>query len=347
MKNRQSVARILLLSVAFLVLCSPALAQHYEYDVQQIWSNGTYSSFTDLIKYKGTFYCAFREGRGHVFDERGKAEGKIRIIASKNGRKWHSVLLVGEDGMDYRDPKLSVTPDGRLMVSIGVSVYVDRKARAQYSYVCFSSDGRHYTKPERCLVDDDHSRRHDWIWRVTWHDGIGYAVDYFTQPEQGCWLLSTTDGIRYTKVCSFDIPDFPNEATVRFLPESGRMAVMVRRDAGNGMGYWATASSPYTQWEWHQMPLRLGGPDFLLLDENHFVACSRCLHIPGHPTTSVYTGDAATGRVSQQFVLPSAGDTSYPGMLVERNELWISYYSCHETEWPSIYLARIPMKCFK
>ena len=346
--NRKSTFSLLLLALGMLI-CLPASAKkEYRYSVDRIWSNGTYSSFTSLVKYKGRFYCAFREGRGHVFDENGKAEGKIRIISSKNGKKWESVLLTGLPDMDFRDPKLSVTPDGRLMVAIGVSVYVDRQLKAQIPYVCFSSDGQHFSDPQRCTIDSQADPKNDWIWRVTWHEGKGYAIDYFTSGSgrSGLWLLTTSDGVHYQKLCDLDVPDFPNEATVRFLPESGQMAIMVRRDAGDCMGYWATADAPYTKWEWKKMPMRLGGPDFVMLDDHKVIACSRCHHIPNHCTTSVYLGDAQTGRFEQRFVLPSGGDTSYPGMIIEGDELWISYYAGHESKWPCIYLARIPLGMF-
>ena len=112
--------RNLLLLICILLGSCSLWAEKRTYTVDCIWGQGTYNSFTSLIKYKGKFYCAFREGRGHVFDENGKAKGKIRILRSANGKKWTSVAFFGQEGMDFRDPKLSVTPDGRLSVSIGV-----------------------------------------------------------------------------------------------------------------------------------------------------------------------------------------------------------------------------------
>lgn len=316
-----------------------------QFTVQKIWDNGTYNAFTSLVKFKGRYYCAFREGRGHVFDEHGKAEGKIRVLSSRNGKKWKSVHLVGEPGKDYRDPKLSVTPDGRLSLSIGVSVYVDKKFVTQSPYVSFSTDGVNYTKPQTCSVEGSDAHTYDWVWRTTWHEDIGYAVDYFTRKDgtQGLSLLKTTDAIHYSLMTELEVPNFPNEATIRFLSD-GRMAIMVRRDGGDCMGYWAVSPAPYTQWEWKRMPMRLGGPDFLMLSDDKVVATSRCHHIPGWATTSVYTGDARTGKFRQRIVLPSGGDTSYCGMIIEDGELWVSYYSGHATHWPSIYLARIPLE---
>ena len=54
--------------------------------------------------------------------------------------------------------------------------------------------------------------------------------------------------------------------------------------------------------------------------------------------------ESRDGRFEQIAVLPSGGDTSYPGFLVVGNELWVSYYSSHATPKAAVYLARIPLK---
>ena len=55
---------------------------------------------------------------------------------------------------------------------------------------------------------------------------------------------------------------------------------------------------------------------------------------------------ADDGQFDLRFEAPSAGDTSYPGLLVRGNELWASYYASHEGK-SSIYLARIPISLFE
>lgn len=37
-----------------------------------------------------------------------------------------------------------------------------------------------------------------------------------------------------------------------------------------------------------------------------------------------------TGVVQELLTLPSKGDTSYAGVVIDGNELWVSYYSSHE-----------------
>ena len=53
------------------------------------------------------------------------------------------------------------------------------------------------------------------------------------------------------------------------------------------------------------------------------------------------------GYWEEIYVLPSNGDTSYPGLLLEGNEVWVSYYS--STTQPgkcAIYLAKLPLSLF-
>lgn len=338
----------LLLSFLLVLCCMGAAAKEYSYRVEKIWDNGFYNAFTSLIKYKGYYYCAFREGKGHVFDEEtGKAEGKIRIIRSRNLKKWESVLLTGEADKDFRDPKLSIMPDGRLMVSIGITIYVNREEKDQYSCSFFSSDGIHFTQPQRCQIKDNENHRNDWIWRVTWQGDTGYAVDYYTRKDNspGMALLSTKDGISFQPLAEFQIPGFPNEATVRFHPD-GRMAVMVRRDDTQPNTYWAMSQPPFTQWEWKEIPFYMGGPDFQFMNENCIVSGGRSIQNPKWATTDIYTGNPETGRMHRIVTLPSGGDTSYPGIIVDDKEVLVSYYAGHETRRPSIYLARIPLKNF-
>lgn len=316
------------------------------YKVSKVWDNGKYCAFTSLLKYKGRYYLAFREGESHIFDSQGKAEGKIRILSSKNGKSWTSVALFGKPGMDFRDPKLSIAPDGRLMVDIGVSIYVNKVLKGQIPHVCFSQNGTDFTEAVPCHLDRKHTN--DWCWRTTWHNGTGYTVNYFSSSngEKGLSLLSTTDGINYSTVTDLPIPDFPGESTIRFLPD-GRMLMCVRREAGNCKGYWGISEAPYTKWKFREMEFHLGGPNFILLPNGTAILGSRNYAIGSACKTSLYVGNPLTGRFTETCVLPSGDDTSYTGLLVEGKELWVSYYSAEPEGHGCIYLAKLPLSMFK
>ena len=99
--------------------------------VRKIWGNEKHNAFTSLIDFKGTLYCAFREGDGHVFGK----DGVTRILASRDGINWESVTTLKKKVMIW-GPKLSVT--SMEVVVIGGSVYnekvlMSRLARASFS----------------------------------------------------------------------------------------------------------------------------------------------------------------------------------------------------------------------
>jgi hypothetical protein len=58
-------------------------------EVNKIWDKAPHNAFTDLVRWNDAFYCAFREGRGHV-----SSDGRIRILESKDADTWISAALV-------------------------------------------------------------------------------------------------------------------------------------------------------------------------------------------------------------------------------------------------------------
>lgn len=340
--------KLLCLFTLFLSFASTNVsAQPTSYSVKQIWSNGSHCAFTSIERFKGRYYCTFREGATHIFDSNGKAEGKVRILASEDGEKWETVAFIGKEGFDLRDPKLSVTPEGKLMVTIGGSIYRNRKLEGCVPHVMFSEDGTTFSTPQPMELDKKMHTGHDWLWRVTWYDGVGYGISYSkaSNNEIKIHLMKTTDGVKYELVKSFNHDGYPNEATVRFLPD-GRMAILLRRDGGDYHAMWGLSQAPYTDWEWKKLEFGLGGPDFIVLDDDHLVAGGRTFHIGSAAHTTLFTGKN-NGQFVDRIVLPSGGDNSYPGLLISGNELWVSYYSTHETKNASIYLAKIPLENFK
>ena len=337
--------RILLICFMALSTTFWSKAQQISYSAEKIWDNGMHNAFTSIEKFKGEDYITFREGETHIFDSKGNAEGKIRILHSKDGQKWEALPAIGKEGYDLRDPKFSITPDGRLMVIIGGSIYRNKELVGSQPHVMCSSDGRTFTEPQPVNVDPKYRTERDWLWRVTWHGGVGYSVSY-GRNEQGqtpLYLYSTTDGINYKHITSFNIDNFPNEATIRFLND-GRMAIMVRREQGDRACMWGVSAAPYTEWEWKKMGTFLGGPDFIVLDDEHIVAGGRTL-LGYDAKTSLFVG-TKDGKFEQTVILPSGGDTSYPGFVVVGDELWVSYYSMHDSKNASIHLAKIPLSVF-
>lgn len=297
-------------------------------EVRKIWDRAPHSAFTDLIRFENRWYCSFREGEGHVYGE----DGTVRIIMSEDGDEWRSAALLSEEGVDLRDPKLSVTPDGRLMAVMGGSVYEGREFITRKPRVAFSNDGSEWTEPVPVMDEGD------WLWRVTWFNGRAYGVSYDINEEN--WrlkLVRSDDGVNYEILARWDIPGRPNETTLRFTDE-GEMIALIRREADTGNAWIGTSRPPYAEWTFEETDLRVGGPNFIILPNGELWASGR--HYPGGATTVLFK--MTRGSLEPVLTLPSGGDTSYPGMVFHDGLLWMSYYSSHEGK-TSIHLAKIEL----
>ncbi len=318
--------------VLWFVSVVPALSTMADLElvsVEKIWDDAPHNAFTDLLHRRDRWYCTFRESNGHV-----GGDGRVRVLESIDGRTWGPVALIAEEGIDLRDPKLSITPDGRLMIVAGGSVYRGTKTlMGRQPRVMFSEDGRQWTTPKRVLDEGE------WLWRVTWHEGKAYGASYSTGPgDGGDWglkLFASADGLNYDHVTRLDVPGRPNETTLRFLPD-GEMIALVRREEGNGMAWIGTSRAPYREWTWKPTEHRIGGPNFLRLPDGSLWAAGRSY--PGGPKTVL--ARMTPGSYEPALILPSGGDTSYPGLVWHDGLLWISYYSSHEGK-SAIYLAKV------
>lgn len=293
--------------------------------VEKIWDRGEHNAFTDLVRFRERWWCTFREGTAHAVDL-----GKVRVIVSLLGSKWHSAVLLAKRDVDFRDPKLSVMPDGRLMLVMGGIVYDSNWVyQTRAPYVSFSKKGHAWSTPTKVLAEDH------WLWRVTWYKGVGYSVSKLGdgRDPRRVMLYKTTDGLNWEWVTEFrNIPAWPNEATVRFLDDN-EMVVLLRRNKTAWIG---TSPPPYTSWKWTDTGHRTGGPNFIRVSDGSLWAGGRQYGQSAKTVLARMTRD----RYEPVLSLPSGGDCSYPGMVWHENRLWMSYYSSHEGR-SSIYLAKI------
>lgn len=331
---------------ALLFSFAPARAAEPEVvSIAKIWDQGSHNAFTDLIRWHDKWYCTFREADGHV-----GGNGRLRVLESADGNAWEAAALLAEEGIDLRDPKLSVTPDDRLMITAGGSVYEGKTLMGRQPRVAFSNDAREWTATQRVLTEGE------WLWRVTWHGGKAYGASYnaalrstpaaqeaaktgTTPPGPAEWklkLVASSDGVKYDLVTHLDVPGHPNETTLRFLPD-GEMVALVRREGGSTFGWIGRSQAPYTQWTWKETSHRFGGPNFIRLPDGNLWAAGRTY--PGGAKT-VLARMTATGDYQPALTLTSSGDTSYPGLVWHEGQLWMSYYSSHEGK-SAIYLARL------
>ncbi|MCD6598027.1 MAG: chitobiase/beta-hexosaminidase C-terminal domain-containing protein, partial [Bacteroidales bacterium] len=301
--------------------------------VERIWDRAAHNAFTSMINYNGKLYCTFRESDGHVSD----INGTIRVIASDDGQNWYSVAHIFEPGVDLRDPQLSVSPDNRIMLNIGGSIYTNSKLVGMEPKVSFSdTSGMNFSPLQKIFIDEKIKSGKDWLWRATWHNGKSYATIYQPTKEKSVQLIVSNDGINYKFITTFDVSG-GNETTLRFTP-ANQMIAVVRRDKEQN-GNIGISEPPYKTWEWNELESRLGGPDLILLG-NDIMICATREYPPDHNEQTILAKVEINGKFTKLLTLPSGGDCSYPGLVIIDDILNVSYYSSHE-EKTAIYLAKI------
>ncbi|GIW79298.1 MAG: hypothetical protein KatS3mg105_1105 [Gemmatales bacterium] len=304
-------------------------------EVNKIWDKGKHNAFTDLIRFQDKWFCTFREGDGHA-----AGAGKVRVLVSPDGKNWESSALIARKDVDLRDPKLSITPEGRLMIVGGAAEPASRNpVRDHYSFICFSKDGKTWTEPKRVLGS------WQWLWRVTWHNGTAFGVAYSWDPQvprgkrnRGAKLYRSKDGLNYEEVTTFQLVN-PSEATLAFDRET--MLCLQRRDGNPNSAQIGISKPPYKEWHWKDLGQYFGGPNMVRAKNGSWLAAGRLLTKNG-ARTALCRLDPHKGTLKPLITLPSGGDTSYPGLVVHGSELWMSYYSSHEGK-TSIYLARFSL----
>jgi hypothetical protein len=334
------------LLVLLLITAWPALrATTVEVvDNRKIWDAGAHNAFTDLVRWHDRWWCTFREADDHV-----GGDGAIRVITSADGAKWEPAARLTEKDVDLRDPKLTVMPDGRLMLNCGGSIYLGTKQlKGRRSRVMFSGDGRTWTAPQKILTEGD------WLWRVTWRGDTAYGAAYRSGlggsaapgPEWELSIYRTKDGVNFERVKDLEVRGRPNETTLGFAP-NGDMIALVRRETDGFMGHIGTAKPPYTTWTWQESNHRFGGQNFIRLPDGRWLVGNRDYTkiVPqkkgGASTMIAELGQ--DGKLTTLVNFPSGGDTSYPGLVWHDGLLWVSYYSSHEGK-TSIYLAQLKVR---
>ena len=158
-------------------------------------------------------------------------------------------------------------------------------------------------------------------------------------------LYRTKDGMNYQVVLpALPLPPLACEVTIRFKPDD-TMVLLAREGSMSRRGFLCLAKPPYRIFKVHSVAHGMGGPNLLYLGKDKWLVGTREYPYErpagkkGMATVLLRVDE--TGAFRRLLELPSGGDTSYPGFLLQNRTLWISYYSSHQGK-TSIYLARLP-----
>lgn len=304
-----------------------------------LWTKTLYKSqkhaaFTDLISFDDKLFCSFRVARDHM-----SQDGQIRVCCLDRASNVLFSTQLAMRHYDLRDPKLSIMPDGKLLMNAYARCY-DKSGKWTHSRsLCwFSDNGKSWSSPHWF------GEHNWWIWRLTWQNSNALGIAYNRHQQalnlyQGNPLRSfhCTDR-SILGLASHDL-GYPNETDI-CTDVNGTIYAIARRDADSFTAQFGTSSPPYKKWQWHDLGCYIGGPAMIALDDSKYLISGR-IWTKKRFKTALMEFDLATKRLKLLLMLPSGGDTSYPGMVKEAEHLWISYYSSHIDNTSAIYLSKV------
>lgn len=295
----------------------------------RVTNNDRHNAFTDLIRYEGQYYLCYRDGEDH-----GSFDGKIVVMRSGNLENWETVKTFDTWG-DDRDPHF-VAGDGKLHVYFGtwdLRHPANEKTAGRdkiRSYISSTTDTFKWSPLSGMFAPGW------WLWRVRYHEGLFYTAAYSAfRPHplvRETRLLASEDGIDWRFVGMVSNDRGMGEADFGW-DENERMWMISRTGDEAGDANWMESDIPYTDWTERPMGVLVHSPVCLEWDGRLFVAGRG--RVEGNANTTLW--EIRDGKLDELLVLPSGGDTAYPGMIVDEErttgdsvELILSWYSQHE-----------------
>ena len=301
--------------------------------LKKIGSKAEHNAFVDLCEFNQQLFCCYREAENHI-----SADGTIRILTlNLDGKILHS-NRISIPKTDLRDPKISITPDGNiLLIAYARQTSINNKTISTSNLTWVSQTGHSWSAAKEFAVTGW------WLWRVRWHKNQAYGFAY-NRKQNAIHLYSGNPRRSFHLHQPFAMSlhkhkkGYPNESDLIF--DNNKAFAIVRRDADSYSAQLGHSTFPYKKWSWTDLGRYIGGPVMLRIDENFSLVAGRIIK-HGRLVTGILKMNLLNGDLQELLILPSAGDNSYPGLVLKENMLYVSYYSSHEDNKSCVYLAQI------
>ncbi len=306
--------------------------------VRRISKPASHCAFTDLIanpfdERQSTLLCCYRQATNHV-----SADGVVVVVTiDKDSFKVRRKTVLSENNADLRDPKFSLDGNRLILTAYAKTQIEGRQVQTQMqSY--FSTTGQSWSGK------NSFGKSGWWLWNHEWFGSEAYGFAY-NRPSNTLSLYKgdPTRTMQPHKEDVFSLKKqgkgYPNESTILF-DDDGNASVFLRRDADTFSAQFGTSKPPFTKWEWHDLGIYIGGPAAVAVSKNRFIVAGR--HVKWETrefSTKIWLFNSDSKQLEELHTLPSSKDTSYPGLVVENDLLYVSYYSCHVDNEARVYLA--------
>ncbi|MCW8091805.1 hypothetical protein [Alteromonas sp. ASW11-130] len=304
------------------------------FHLKRISSDKKHSAFTDLVKINDKLVCCYRQATNHV-----SGDGRIEITVTDLNSEVVSRQHLSFPRCDLRDPKLSIDEGGRIFLLAYARMDATEKSCSRTRWVSwFSDNGLTWSSPHFFGTNGW------WLWRIRWQQGQAYGFAYNRQHNRVDLYSGHPQKTMYLhKSYALSLRDhklgYPNESDLIF-DRQGTMWALIRRDADSFTAQLGRAKPPYTRWEWHDLQTYIGGPVMHGLTENSVLVAGRIWQ-NNQPRTALWHLQLNTAKLTHLLTVPSAADNSYPGIVLEEDTCYLSYYSGHIDNQTRVYLATI------
>jgi hypothetical protein len=300
-----------------------------EMETWDVVADGAHNSNTDLVHFGGSFYLAHQTSPWHF----GSEDSRLIVRRSADARQWEKVAEFQAPGEELRDPKFAIIGDRLFLYALRNRAWEP----APYATVYTTSEDGTSWGP---LVD---IRPEGWLfWSPETVDSSTWYVPAYWREHGRSILLKSIDGVNWSKVSQIYEGERNDETAVKFLPDGRMIATLRLEGSGRVRGdpqastLIAVASPPYEEWSRARTRLtRLDGPCLFSYGGQVFAAGRyQADRLPGlseqgsifsRKRTSLFL--VREDGLTYLSDLPSSGDTSYAGAVVQGDVAYVCYYT--------------------
>ncbi|HKE11895.1 MAG TPA: sialidase family protein [Myxococcota bacterium] len=298
-------------------------------------TDGLHNSNTDLIHHRGQFLLVHAASPYHM----GSSDCRLIVRRSADARRWEKLAELRMPGEDIRDPKFAVIAGKLFLYALPNRGFYAVPYGTVYST---SETGEQWSPFERVVLEG--TEPEGWLfWRPKTRDQRTWYVPAYWNRHGRSILLQSEDGVRWKRVSEIWFGEGNDETDIEWLPDgrllaTARLEVTPDRLLGNrdASTLLATAAPPYERWSYHKSRVtRLDGPALFAYDGRIYAVARYQAGARGALTrlggsfsrkrTSLFLVEPE--RLVRLSDLPSAGDTSYAGVVLKDDSLFASYYT--------------------
>ena len=292
--------------------------------------DGSHNSNTDMIYWKDAFYLIHASSPFYFASK----ASRLNILRSEDGHNWEQIAEFDAAGEDIRDPKFAPIGDRLYLYALKNTEFTAEPYQTVYAV---SEDGASWSSFQEIEPKG-------WLfWRPKTADGSTWYVPAYWHEHGRAALLRSTDGENWMVQSEIHEGDRSDEPAIEFLPD-GHLIATVRLEMSDswtghpeGSTLIATSQPPFETWTPStKSPIaRLDGPTLFTYNDKVYAVGRYQPHVAspfgwqgsifGRKRTLLFLVEE-DGLVYLSD-LPSAGDTSYSGVVRRGDNLYISYHS--------------------